>query len=638
MPTVEPDPVLPQQSNNNEPAPTAGNKQPTKVEPLISPPEPTFVTPQQSLTPSQTITPSTPNTTVGVTGTPSMLNQQTPPPNKPTMGSMGQSGSSPSKPKGKKIPLLAGAAALFLILIGGFIFAYYLPNRPSNVYSTGLNRSAKALEKVVNAATEKSKLETYKKSEINLAVDAQQNGMTAKGTFNIKFDTSKAEGNLDFTTKKTGIPDVKYGAKFIADVPAGSQYPDMYLQLSGIKTMGIDMFIPGASAYDGKWISIMADYFKTLGVIPTVEETNKKTLTTDDISELARTASGVTAEYVFSADPKKAVFDKKSNLGKEKVDGMNTFRYRVGINKEHLKAYCKALTNKVYSTNAYKKLSWVDENNVDKDKESASKNCDSTFDKIKTDTTYDLWVETKNKLIYKIRIPDSSNKENYVDVGQVYKGGDDISLFVAHHNEKEKIDGKFTLEINIKTSVTKGTYTMTGDGLSGKEDVKVTLEAKPFTGEINTSKPAGAIPIQDVLKQLGLDSYFGLGGTSGAATPAGGTIAIKSANTERQTDIKAMHGQIEAFYAQNGFYPGLADINNSAWRSVSMKGLDGEALKDPKGTAQTLCATASATCYGYAVFQSDGKTACTLAAKNCAVYTLTANLEGGGTYTKSNLN
>lgn len=115
-------------------------------------------------------------------------------------------------------------------------------------------------------------------------------------------------------------------------------------------------------------------------------------------------------------------------------------------------------------------------------------------------------------------------------------------------------------------------------------------------------------------------------------------IQQRARNTERQTDVKAVHGQLEAWYASNGAYPAMAQVNDSTWRGTNMKGLDAEALKDPKGSSQAVCATASATCYGYAVFQSDGSTACTTAALDCAVYTLTANYEGGGTFSKTNLN
>src|SRR5688572_14244107 len=72
-------------------------------------------------------------------------------------------------------------------------------------------------------------------------------------------------------------------------------------------------------------------------------------------------------------------------------------------------------------------------------------------------------------------------------------------------------------------------------------------------------------------------------------------IQQRARNTERETDIKAIHSQLEAYYAQNGSYPALSDVNDATWRGTNMKGLDSEALKDPKGTTQTLAATVSAT-------------------------------------------
>jgi prepilin-type N-terminal cleavage/methylation domain-containing protein len=120
-------------------------------------------------------------------------------------------------------------------------------------------------------------------------------------------------------------------------------------------------------------------------------------------------------------------------------------------------------------------------------------------------------------------------------------------------------------------------------------------------------------------------------------------IQQKGRDTERETDIKAIHGQLEAYYAQNGTYPLLSDVNNVAWRQTNMKGLDNEALRDPKGATGvfTLVAAPAAAAYSLQVFDADGATNCTVAA-NCAKYTLTATLEGtinnSGTYVKSSLN
>src|ERR1041384_8245781 len=77
-------------------------------------------------------------------------------------------------------------------------------------------------------------------------------------------------------------------------------------------------------------------------------------------------------------------------------------------------------------------------------------------------------------------------------------------------------------------------------------------------------------------------------------------IQQKARDTERKTDINALHGQIEAYSAQNGKYPTLGNMNDSTFRTNNLKGLDPAALQDPKGTTQALCGTATADCYIYA--------------------------------------
>lgn len=121
-------------------------------------------------------------------------------------------------------------------------------------------------------------------------------------------------------------------------------------------------------------------------------------------------------------------------------------------------------------------------------------------------------------------------------------------------------------------------------------------------------------------------------------------IQQKGRDTERETDIKALHGQVEAYYAQKGYYPSLTDMNDRAtggFVATELKGLDAEAFKDPKGSASTLVATAAANSYAYTVTNSAG-TSCEADSTTCSKYTLTATLEGtingSSTYAKASLN
>lgn len=114
-------------------------------------------------------------------------------------------------------------------------------------------------------------------------------------------------------------------------------------------------------------------------------------------------------------------------------------------------------------------------------------------------------------------------------------------------------------------------------------------------------------------------------------------IQKRARDNERQTDIKVLHGQIEAYFAQNGRYPTLADMNSASFRSTNLKGLDSEALKDPVGQSANLVAKPIRNTYSYDVTSANGST-CNNTSADCTTYTLTAILEVSGTYTKSNLN
>lgn len=123
-------------------------------------------------------------------------------------------------------------------------------------------------------------------------------------------------------------------------------------------------------------------------------------------------------------------------------------------------------------------------------------------------------------------------------------------------------------------------------------------------------------------------------------------IQKKARDSQRQTDINAVNAQVAAFYTNYGFYPTMADLNSSTFVSTYLKGLDPESLKDPKGPSVAVGATAGSDHYGYT---ATGSTSCVNATattidttvtpnvptdNGCDAYTLTANLESGGDFTK----
>ncbi len=122
-------------------------------------------------------------------------------------------------------------------------------------------------------------------------------------------------------------------------------------------------------------------------------------------------------------------------------------------------------------------------------------------------------------------------------------------------------------------------------------------------------------------------------------------VKQKHRDTERKNDLLSLEEQINTYQAETDKYPTAAQLNNSKFVSANFKNFDDGSLRDPSWTSKNkfcnsgdlsqLEATTAPDkgCYGYAVSPEN----CDDQDVSCTSYTLTANLEAGGTYTKKSL-
>jgi type II secretory pathway pseudopilin PulG len=108
-------------------------------------------------------------------------------------------------------------------------------------------------------------------------------------------------------------------------------------------------------------------------------------------------------------------------------------------------------------------------------------------------------------------------------------------------------------------------------------------------------------------------------------------------DAERQHDIQELRDGLEGNFASNNHYPTLGELNDTAWRSAHMKTVDPDAFRDPNSSSGEFADKPAKNIYSYSVTSASGAP-CGTAEVPCTQYTLTATLEGGGTYTKNNLN
>jgi len=124
-------------------------------------------------------------------------------------------------------------------------------------------------------------------------------------------------------------------------------------------------------------------------------------------------------------------------------------------------------------------------------------------------------------------------------------------------------------------------------------------------------------------------------------------VQAKNRNSNRQASIDKLQSKLETYFAQNNTYPTLDNVNDTSWRKANLKDLADNDIKDPrwskdvdactKDGSTILSSSPTDNCYSYQATTSDGS-ACDNKEKQCAQYTLTTMLEGGGKYVKSSLN
>jgi len=105
-------------------------------------------------------------------------------------------------------------------------------------------------------------------------------------------------------------------------------------------------------------------------------------------------------------------------------------------------------------------------------------------------------------------------------------------------------------------------------------------------------------------------------------------VQVKARDTKRETDVKALASQLEVYYANYGYYPSLAELQNNVWLAQYLPGLTlPDAVLAPNATGtNSITSTPSITTYAYVATP----VGCTTTSKNCTGFTLTAVREEAG--------
>jgi len=399
----------------------------------------------------------------------------------------------------KKTFLIVGSSLATVLLVGGFVFGYYIPNKPQNVYKTGLNRTGFVVNLVANQATKKENVQKITNTAFKSSLSVKTKTVSLTGTIDSKFDNTKNLTTIKGSFQEKGQPVKKIDINAMGEKAEKSALPNIFVKVIGLKDLKANSLLPGLEDYDGKWLTLDQAVWDKLGVKQDASTPNGD-LTNEEVAQDAKALISVSSEYILSANKDKAVLENRKFIGKEKIDGITAHHYLVGFNQANAKAYCEKLTKTALDTATYSKLTGSKKSDIDKAKKNVGKDCkDIVKNNFKPNDTFDLWVNSSSKLIYKIRIKDKTDAKNYTEFGQTLKGRDQITVFITSYQNSNK--GKFTtsLTTSIKTNKTTGEIKY-----SDKDNVNVraTFEFAPYNGKIDTKAPAGAIPSSELIKKL----------------------------------------------------------------------------------------------------------------------------------------
>jgi hypothetical protein len=483
-----------------EPAPSAV--------PQAAPSTSTDAVDQITSTPTEN-TPPTGNTTDKLASTDGPQNadknssQPSPSPAASTQAS--ESGAaSAGKSGGKKrlsLPWIIAIVTAIIVLAGAFVFGYYLPSQPESVYRTGLERSGDVIHDLIIEATEADQLEALRRMQMTGSMTFSTDDIEFVGSLTSLLDEQNSDSSFDIALASGGQDDIGISGDVRTVLVANERFPDIYFQLTGMASLGLNAYLPGIESYDGQWISINSELLESLlGEYYDEAADTQVVPELDEYRSLIRDISATTNEYVFSADEETAVIQMEEFLGQEDLGDISANRYSASINQDNAVAYCQELVTVFYRSDLNRTLTGDDEEATESKITTQKEQCqDLPEEAVTVDETFDVWIDRSTKLIHKVRVSDAENSQNYTEVGQRYSGGDELELFI--YTQEDERSATVTFKTNLESNVSSINANLAQEG-EGAYVFNADIRVEPHAEEINAEMPTGAVSIEQVMEEL----------------------------------------------------------------------------------------------------------------------------------------
>jgi hypothetical protein len=409
----------------------------------------------------------------------------------------------------KKLALIAAIPVLLVGAGAAAYFGYVVPNKPENLWKTALVNTGKGYDKAASYA-ESSKLGKGLKLDSTFKFDFGDTKID--GSFNGTSD-EKSNGNFKGSVSASGM---KLDAEVRTVASSGSN-PDLYFKVNGLQGLGqfVGAYLGTGASEEMKQLDTAINsvnnqwYFVDHTLLDQATEKDSSNtssaLSKKDVSDFLNAIGGPSKKYIFTSNPNNMAIEARQNIGREQVDGLSTYHYKIGVNKENLKKWNKEVCDNIKQNKLYKTL------NFSQDQAALEKECYDTkdIDSINSSRTADAWVDMKTKLIHKVRFTDSKNASNYVDLIQNYKGGNKLPLAVAFSENLagESTKGLLNIDYDSAASILKisGSVKINGES-GGTGNVEMTIA--PNSSEVKIEKPVNPKNVLQLMNDLGLSQRY----------------------------------------------------------------------------------------------------------------------------------
>lgn len=453
--------------------------------------------------------------------------------------SQGASGSVNLKPsKIKKILMYFAAAGLFAAVICVVLFVFYIPSLPQNVWKRGFNRTGDESAKLVQAMSKPEAIKAFEKTKIDMTGEVKYGGKKSTMSFDSTRDSANSNNSVKVNVVMPDNRKVKVAVDLNTSLPKDALMPNMYIRIVGFSQLGLEAFAPGINQYENKWIAIEQDFIKQFEESFTKGSTeSSKNLSDKEVIGIISDVDSVLQEYLYTSDPEKAVIQLKEFIKTEKSEGIKANHYKAKINKDNFADSCNAIVDKLSANKAIQDSFKLTQDQIRETK----KTCNSYAKELSDDFEFDLWIDKKYSLIHKVRFYKDLKKiekelvkqkidclqgmdpaegvgycsvydeqirkgEEYTEFGQIYLGKDTFKIFAGGMSDtnKDKSDGRISLQINLKTFEVSGEANLNNKSKTTDYAAKLKFKNIPYNGKIESSRPNGAIPIQEIF-----DKYLG---------------------------------------------------------------------------------------------------------------------------------